>query len=235
MKEIYLIRHGETEWNHLGLSQGSRNDIKLNKVGIEQAKYTGKYLNEYRTIDKNFDCIISSPMLRTKKTAEIICKELDYDFKKVKYMDELIERDQGLISIGKPNDELKGDNFYDDYFAKLDILKNIKDPILYNKQWNLFLDTDFNKKYEYETDKHMLDRLLIIVNFLIETKFKKILIITHGGTILKLIKLIFNITEISGNYKFGSNCHITYIIYKKNNFYLEYGPSTLHLGIYNKK
>ena len=55
-------------------------------------------------------------MLRTRKTAEIICKELNYDFEKVIYMDELIERDQGLISIGKKN------NFYDDYFTKTDTI-----------------------------------------------------------------------------------------------------------------
>ena len=103
MKEIYLIRHGETEWNSLGLGQGSRNDIKLNKVGMKQSKNTGKYLNDYRQEDQNFDLILCSPMLRTKKTAEIICKELNYDFEKVKYMDELIEHNQGLISIGNSN------------------------------------------------------------------------------------------------------------------------------------
>jgi broad specificity phosphatase PhoE len=63
--------------------------------------------------------------VKNKKTAEIICKEINYDFEKVKYMDELIERDQGLISIGKTNDELKKDKFYDDYFTKADeIFKN---------------------------------------------------------------------------------------------------------------
>ena len=91
-----------------------------------------------------------------------------------------------------------------------------------------------NKKYEYETEKHILNRLEIVVNLLKKTKFKKILIITHSGTIHELIKLLFNISDITGNYKFGSNCHITYIIYNKKQFYLEYGPSTLHLGIYNK-
>ncbi len=43
--------------------------------------------------------------------------------------------------------------------------------------------------------------------------------------------MLFNISQINGNYKNGSNCHITYIIYNKKNFYLEYGPSTEHFGI----
>jgi broad specificity phosphatase PhoE len=62
MKEIYLIRHGETEWNSLGLGQGSRNDIKLNKIGMKEAKY----LNDYRQ-DINCDYVLCSPMLRTRK------------------------------------------------------------------------------------------------------------------------------------------------------------------------
>ena len=65
----------------------------------------------------------------------------------------------------------------------------------------------------------MFKRLEIIVNLLKKTKFKKILIITHGGTIFKLIKLLFNISEINGNYKFGANCHITYIIYNKRTIF----------------
>ena len=91
MKEIYLIRHGETEWNSLGLGMGSRNDIKLNKFGMKQAKNTGKYLNDYRIEDQNFDLILCSPMLRTRKTAEIICKELNYDFEKGKFKDDYLE------------------------------------------------------------------------------------------------------------------------------------------------
>ena len=74
MKEIYFIRHGETSRNKKGLGQGSRNDIKLNKNGIKQANKTGKYLNKYRQIDTKFDLIMSSPMLRTKITAELIAK-----------------------------------------------------------------------------------------------------------------------------------------------------------------
>jgi broad specificity phosphatase PhoE len=81
-REIYFIRHGETEWNNLGLGQGARNNIELNKTGREQSRLTGKYLKDYRIDDKQFDLVLCSPMLRAKETAEIICKQIKYDPKK---------------------------------------------------------------------------------------------------------------------------------------------------------
>ena len=43
---------------------------------MKQSKNTGKYLNDYRQEDQNFDLILCSPMLRTKKTAEMIKRNL---------------------------------------------------------------------------------------------------------------------------------------------------------------
>ena len=38
IKDIYLIRHGETDYNRLGVVQGSGIDADLNELGQRQAK-----------------------------------------------------------------------------------------------------------------------------------------------------------------------------------------------------
>ena len=97
MKEIYFIRHGQTNENSLGIRQGSEIDSELNELGQQQAKKTGKYLKKYRTKSINFDCIISSPMKRAIETAKIIGKEIKYP-KKIEVFDELIELGRGKMS-----------------------------------------------------------------------------------------------------------------------------------------
>lgn len=65
--ELYLIRHGETEWNKLGKFQGCT-DIPLSEDGIQQAFLLQKRLKG------NFDCIYTSPLSRAVKTAQILCQ-----------------------------------------------------------------------------------------------------------------------------------------------------------------
>lgn len=64
--EIYLIRHGETDYNKARRIQG-RCDIELNEYGRELAYITAEGLREVP-----FDVIFTSPLKRAKETAQII-------------------------------------------------------------------------------------------------------------------------------------------------------------------
>ncbi|MEW4023689.1 histidine phosphatase family protein [Bacillus siamensis] len=66
MTAVCLVRHGETDWNAQKKLQG-KSDIPLNATGERQAKETGEYLKGFK-----WDVIVSSPMKRARKTADII-------------------------------------------------------------------------------------------------------------------------------------------------------------------
>lgn len=70
MTTICIVRHGETDWNAAGRLQGST-DIPLNEKGIQQAKESGLFLK-----NSQWDVIITSPLKRAKRTAEIINENL---------------------------------------------------------------------------------------------------------------------------------------------------------------
>lgn len=64
--KIYLMRHGETEYNRVGRLQG-QSDIPLDEFGIELAKKTAEGLKGV-----NFDAVFSSPLQRALETARIV-------------------------------------------------------------------------------------------------------------------------------------------------------------------
>ncbi|MBR3164227.1 histidine phosphatase family protein [Candidatus Saccharibacteria bacterium] len=63
--KVYLIRHGQTEANRRGIYYDE--DYDLNLVGRLQARRARRKLT-----GKAFDVVISSPLLRAKRTAEIV-------------------------------------------------------------------------------------------------------------------------------------------------------------------
>ena len=64
--KLYLVRHGETDWNTERKLQGQV-DIPLNEFGRTLAVKTGKGLENIQ-----FDICFTSPLKRAKETAELI-------------------------------------------------------------------------------------------------------------------------------------------------------------------
>lgn len=64
--KIYVVRHGQTDWNLQNLLQGST-DIELNEKGVKQAIETSQKLS-----DIHFDAIYCSPLKRAFDTANTI-------------------------------------------------------------------------------------------------------------------------------------------------------------------
>ena len=64
--KVYLVRHGETEWNRRGTIQGQA-DIPLNEKGEDLAFLTGQKMK-----DIPFKRIYTSPLSRARRTAELI-------------------------------------------------------------------------------------------------------------------------------------------------------------------
>jgi broad specificity phosphatase PhoE len=63
--EIYLVRHGETEWSRSGRHTG-KSDLPLLPEGEEQARLIGERLKGMQ-----FDSVLVSPRLRARRTCEL--------------------------------------------------------------------------------------------------------------------------------------------------------------------
>jgi probable phosphoglycerate mutase len=63
---FWFLRHGETDWNALGISQGNV-DVPLNAMGLVQARAAARKLR-----DRGIATIIASTLSRARVTAELV-------------------------------------------------------------------------------------------------------------------------------------------------------------------
>lgn len=162
---LYLVRHGETEWNRLKKFQGQLNS-DLTDIGIEQAKALGKYL-EKENID--FDFVYSSPQERAYNTAKLI-KE---DFQ--------IITDSRLMEMAFGKWEGMG-------------VELIKEESAENFH-NFFNSSDKydHRPHEAESFESLEARIRLFLDEIKEKyKGKNVLVVSHGVTLKVFVKIIKN-------------------------------------------
>ena len=166
MKTLYIVRHGETEWNKIGRYQGITN-VPLNENGIAQAKACGNALK-----DVHFDRILSSDLSRALVTAETICGNRQLE----------IKTDERLREI----------NFGD--WEKL-LFTEIEErwPGLINQ---MYRRPDIVKVPNGESFQEVQDRAWSAVSdFLNENNEDETILITcHGGTIRTILCKLLDIS-----------------------------------------
>jgi probable phosphoglycerate mutase len=152
---LYLIRHGQTDWNVRHLIQG-QTDISLNLEGQTSAR---ELAQEFKDI--KFDRVYSSDLLRAKETAEIIALEHKLAVETTRA---LRERYFGEFQ-GKTPDHLQELN---------DTLASLTDEERYSYTHNGMV----------ESDKDIMDRFITFIREIAVANLgKTILVATHSGVI----------------------------------------------------
>jgi phosphoserine phosphatase len=83
-KELYIIRHGETDYNKLGIVQGRGVNTDLNELGREQGKAFYQY---YKHVP--FDKVYTSALKRTHQTVKEFIEEECIPWEQLPGLDEL--------------------------------------------------------------------------------------------------------------------------------------------------
>jgi 2,3-bisphosphoglycerate-dependent phosphoglycerate mutase len=167
---LFLIRHGKSEWNKLGLWTGWT-DVSLTEDGIEEARRAGKALKEY-----SIDAAYVSDLVRTHQTLAGIQEAFDIQIPVIQHP-AIKERHYGIYT-GKNKWQIKEE-------IGEEAFENIR------RGWDVEVP-------EGETLKVVHDRVVPYYQDVILPELragKNILMVSHGNTLRALIKHIESIPE----------------------------------------
>ncbi|PPE03325.1 histidine phosphatase family protein [Holospora curviuscula] len=121
LKPFYFLRHGETDWNLEHRAMGSQ-DVPLNDLGVSQAFKAAELLK-----NEPIATIVSSPLLRARKTADIIAQHIKAPVIEITELQEACwgEKEGKLkgnglwINCWRNGDDVKGAEGYADFSTRI--------------------------------------------------------------------------------------------------------------------
>ena len=158
------MRHGETVWNADGRMQGHE-DIELNAKGIRQSQAVAA-----RLADESFAALYSSDLKRAYQTAQYIAEMVGRD---IIADSRLRERDLGILQ-GFTKEEAQ-QRFPEEYSQFLG-----GDP-------DFVIPKGESRRQKYQRS------VTCIKDIVQRHRGERVLIVTHGGVLIDLIRLAFNL------------------------------------------
>lgn len=204
-KKIFIIRHGETDFNRNGIVQGSGIDSDLNEKGQLQALAFFEYYKNH-----SFDKIYTSSLKRTHQSViHFLNKNIPW------------EQHDGLNEISWGNREGK----------KPDHLDNINFAEI-TKKWNA---GHTHLKFENgESPEEVSKRQMDFIQYLLENKAENSVLIAMHGRALKILmaKLVYNDLSKMDHFEHTNLCLYQLIYnYSSNTFELKLQCDTTHLNV----
>ena len=173
IRNLILVRHGQSEWNEKNLFTGWENP-GLTEKGSEEAKHAGMLIKQ---LDIRFDCLFTSALVRAQLTGSIILEKID-------------QTDLNIIK-----DKALNERFYGD-------LQGLnKDEC--REKWGEDLVQTWRRSFDKgppggetlkETGERVLPYYLNDIHPLI-LENKNILITAHGNSLRSLIKYLDSISD----------------------------------------
>ena len=173
IRNLILVRHGQSEWNEKNLFTGWENP-GLTEKGSEEAKHAGMLIKQ---LDIRFDCLFTSALVRAQLTGSIILDKID-------------QTDLNIIK-----DKALNERFYGD-------LQGLnKDEC--REKWGEDLVQTWRRSFDKgppggetlkETGERVLPYYLNDIHPLI-LENKNILITAHGNSLRSLIKYLDSISD----------------------------------------
>lgn len=153
--KIYLIRHGETNYNRDGCFQGQSLNPSLNETGFQQAEKLSLVMKFLE-----LDAVYTSPLLRARQTAEAVANDRELPLIKD---DRLLEVNLGIVE-GQPKEKVK-----------------VRMPSAYSDWRDLSkFDVAFPKG---ETRRQVLSRFMDFIKSAEKSGYENIAVVTHAGVL----------------------------------------------------